>query len=108
LKEDQEKDFQGRGGRRGRGDRTEGYRGRGDNRPRGDRRGRGGYQRGPQADEEGFVTETGQKKQQPRRGNNNYRGRGDSNYRGDRGDRRGGRGEFRGARRDDRTEQNFN
>lgn len=90
----------GRGGRRGdRGDR----RGR-----RGDGRGyrgnnRGGY-RPNKEDEDGFVTETGEKPK-PRRGNfrGNRRGergefRGGRGDRGDRGDRRGGDWDKRGGR----------
>ncbi len=81
----------GRGDRRGRGDGERRGRGDGERRGRGGRgdrggyRGRGGYNRGPREDEDGFITETGEKPK-PKRGN--YRGR-----RGDRGDFRGGRGD---------------
>lgn len=80
---------------RGRGD----YRGRrGDGRGRGGYGGRGGNVRAPREDEDGFITETGDKPK-PRRGNG---GRGRGEYRGD---RRGGRGEFRGERGGERGER---
>lgn len=75
------------------------YRGRRpDDRGRGGYRGRGGQNRGPREDEDGFIVETGEKPK-PRRDN---RGRGRGDYRGD---RRGGRGEYRGERGGERVDR---